>query len=619
MMLTLLAAAALAADPLACQPNAEQPMLPIFHIIGNVTKNADNSITLEPINDCSGVTFYEGLWHLWHQCCQSHWDHLISKDLVHWQRLPPPIQPMTTRTWDGSISMLSAEDGGPLILYDAEDGKLGAPLDRPILGVARLADPKDKYLLNWTRVANNPVVFDGAAAAFPGQVFKNGDHWNMVMQGNRYQSNDSTFHNWKNMGAFVPGREHGGQWWLPMPKQRNGSPAPRPQSLAYIVNIGGGDLYLWGDYYTQNETFEPLYVGGSQSVKTSELEHGQGGWFGMQMANERALMIGWGLEDYHGDAGPGINFLTRLTLLREVNFDVATMDLVSNPVPELTSLRTGTLASEKNVALDPKSPHYVQGTSGGPAASADLELTFHLPAAGSASFGACVLAQPEGSPPFVPHWEIVPDSNAGYAKVGVPGNKSTELGNATDATACQTLCQKKAGCLEWAWKIWGPKAPAPFANETLDCYMINDPTDLDTPAIRSQPGATSGKFIQSDPSGLGLGITLNVAAGDPPVVTASVGVCPNGSSTQGATGTPVKMLSGETSVTVRILPDRSIADFFVQGGRWAGSVAWVAGTPRAPKASQVSLFGSAGVTADVEVYGMGCGWANPSYTPHPTM
>ena len=44
---------------------------------------------------------------------------------------------------------------GPTILYDAEDGKLGefgefgaggrAPLDQPILGVARLADPNDKY------------------------------------------------------------------------------------------------------------------------------------------------------------------------------------------------------------------------------------------------------------------------------------------------------------------------------------------------------------------------------------------------------------------------------------------------------------------------------------------
>jgi hypothetical protein len=59
--------------PLACQPNTEQPMLPIFHIIGNVTKSSSGNITLEPINDCSGVTFHEGLYHMWHQCCQNHW------------------------------------------------------------------------------------------------------------------------------------------------------------------------------------------------------------------------------------------------------------------------------------------------------------------------------------------------------------------------------------------------------------------------------------------------------------------------------------------------------------------------------------------------------------------
>ena len=72
--------------------------------------------------------------------------------------------------------MLPKEDGGPLILYDAEDGKLGggggprhhdangAPVgsgDYPILGVARLADPADKYLMTWTRVDNNPVKFEG--------------------------------------------------------------------------------------------------------------------------------------------------------------------------------------------------------------------------------------------------------------------------------------------------------------------------------------------------------------------------------------------------------------------------------------------------------------------------
>lgn len=58
------------ADPLACQPNDAEPMLPIFHIIGNVTPTAAG-IDLEPINDVSGVTFYQGLYHIWHQCCQN--------------------------------------------------------------------------------------------------------------------------------------------------------------------------------------------------------------------------------------------------------------------------------------------------------------------------------------------------------------------------------------------------------------------------------------------------------------------------------------------------------------------------------------------------------------------
>ena len=37
--------------------------LPLFHIIGNVTKDAAGSIKLEPINDCSGVTIRSNMAH----------------------------------------------------------------------------------------------------------------------------------------------------------------------------------------------------------------------------------------------------------------------------------------------------------------------------------------------------------------------------------------------------------------------------------------------------------------------------------------------------------------------------------------------------------------------------
>jgi hypothetical protein len=128
-----------------------------------------------------------------------------------------------------------------VIVYDAEDGKmdgamsradflkwLHGPRDKPVLGVARLADPSDKYLLKWTR-QNNPVLFDGNGGPFPSQIWKNGDYWNMLAttcpgggncffpdgRGARYQSNDSSFHSWKNMGTLVDYPENGKSCYIP--------------------------------------------------------------------------------------------------------------------------------------------------------------------------------------------------------------------------------------------------------------------------------------------------------------------------------------------------------------------------------------------------------------------
>lgn len=278
-----------ASDPLACQPNALFPMLPIFHLIGNVTPHADGSIDLEPINDASGVTYSEnGVYHVWHQCCQNHWDHVISRDLIHWQRLPPPIQPITLKTWDGSITMLPLEVGGPLMLYDAQDGKAGphgvdprGPMDRPILGVARLVDPaNDKYLQTWARAAFNPVNQSGKPTDFPSQVWRNGDKWNFVGEGSRYQFADATFRAATNVDpAFLRSGAHSGQWWIPTPNQADGSPPPAGAPNT-AVNVGGGATYLLGNYNPANESFTPWAPNGTAVV--AALEGGHADWWGGQ-------------------------------------------------------------------------------------------------------------------------------------------------------------------------------------------------------------------------------------------------------------------------------------------------------------------------------------------------
>ena len=75
----------------------------------------------------------------------------------------------------------------------------------------------------------------------------------------------------------------------------------------YLVNVGGGDNYLWGTYHPKNESFTP-YVPSNDSLpmrssrcpgtrsapgcpKMTELERGGGGWFGVQNANGKCHSV----------------------------------------------------------------------------------------------------------------------------------------------------------------------------------------------------------------------------------------------------------------------------------------------------------------------------------------
>ena len=417
------------------------------------------------------------------------------------------------------------EDGGPIFLYDAPD-KIphGWPgCGECILSIARLNDTSDKYLKTFTRdeQGGNPVQIlnQTKPVDFPSTIWKNGDHWNFIGQGSRFTTKDKSFRSWTRVDdAFPGGHENGGQWWIPVPNQVSGAPPPAG-SPNYMVNCGGGTTYRIGNYFPENESF----VWDGTSV--ANLEHGQAGWWGAQGGaanNNRMMLIGW-VSDFHGDAGPGINFLTRLTILREANWDVKTQSLVSNPVPELLGLRSGSLASEKVTLPTAATPHVVAQTGGGAAASSDTVLTFSgfSTSAPLTTVYACVLGNGTVG------------SGVGIQVQVVPGPNGTHTANIA-AGAC----------------------PVPHTAAALEALSAAQPIQL----------------------------------------------------------------FDEAEVTVRVLADRSVADWFVQGGRWAATSAWPGSTPRQPADSSIIVWSSAPrVTAQVDVYGMGCGWLNPAYTENPTL
>lgn len=80
----------LAQQPITCQPPELQ--IPIFHSIGNITRTAADALVRENINDANGVFKWKGAYHVFHQCCQNHWDHVVSRDLckVETTAVPSP-------------------------------------------------------------------------------------------------------------------------------------------------------------------------------------------------------------------------------------------------------------------------------------------------------------------------------------------------------------------------------------------------------------------------------------------------------------------------------------------------------------------------------------------------
>jgi hypothetical protein len=303
------------------------------------------------------------------------------------------------------------------------------------------------------------------------------------------------------------------------------------------------------------------------------------------------------MPDYKGDAGPGINFLTRLTLLREVNYDAALGTLVSNPVPELVNLRNGTVASVESLALSP-TPAAVAGTGGGAAASADILVSFRgVNASAASSFGVCVLSNGTLGSGLGVSFSTKSGAGEGWWEPGVDllgGDYNVTNVDYSDPHICQAACGSDARCKAYTYVTRPPKVGS--------CCL----KDSVPPAVQ-RTTCTSGVKPGKNAVAVRVGTCAALLSGE----------------LEKEAGSPSTVaLAPGAPLTLRLLPDRSVLDVFVNGGAFAGTVTWDAqAPPRAPGDTSVILVAptGSGLSADVDVYSMGCGWVNPSYTEHPNL
>ena len=89
---------------------------PVYHV----------TPTVGWLNDPNGFSYFDGKYHLFYQYNPystewdtMHWGHLISEDLIHWERLPAALAPNEKYDNFGvfSGSAITAPDGRHLLIY----------------------------------------------------------------------------------------------------------------------------------------------------------------------------------------------------------------------------------------------------------------------------------------------------------------------------------------------------------------------------------------------------------------------------------------------------------------------------------------------------------------------
>eukprot|EP01043_Picozoa_sp_COSAG02_P001911 COSAG02_NODE_42_length_46522_cov_109.704478_24_plen_547_part_00 len=374
---------------------------PQFHIMGAINSLAhqwpDQSCC---VNDVNGIFTRNGVHHVMHQHGFLSIAHVVSTDLVHWHRVPDAVGANPWHdgsAWDGSVSLLP-EPIGPIIMYDS-------PPEPSNISLARAADTTDPFLLKWTKagpmVHDDPwhLDMDGAKVDFPSNVWKNGDHWNMLinvrepnvsshdphaMSTARFQTTNASLESWQLVDwHFHESVGDGSDSFFPLVKNAPGrsvaeqgsstSPPPLPQ---WMLNVHLGEQFAIGIYDPVRERFTPNNVTYTAEYGANPKHSAAATWFATgPSSNNRTITIGW-------LSGLGGGNQSQLSCVRELTWNPDEEALLSNPVEEYALLRNSTLASVENLSL--AGSHSLVRSGAG---SSDLEAEFTVPSTLAVEFG----------------------------------------------------------------------------------------------------------------------------------------------------------------------------------------------------------------------------------------
>lgn len=315
------------------------------------------------LNDPNGLVYYEGEYHLFHQYNieeQIHWGHAVSKDLVHWVRLPNALFPDEIgQIWSGSA------------VADEKNHRLAAFFTYSEHGTGRqsqgLAFSYDAGR-TWEKHPRNPVLTHPEKPDFRDpKVFwhEQTQKWVMVLSGGTealfYGSDD--LENWSYLSAFGKGHgSHAGVWECPdlFPLEADGE-------LCWILIVSinqGSPAGGTGMQYFVGQFDGIQFQNANPQEEVLWLDYGKDFYAGVtwnHVPDGRRLMIAWADNWQYRDYLPTEPFKGQMSFVRELKLiadshNATNWRLKQTPAEEIKYLRhdTARIAVKNFGQADPK-------------------------------------------------------------------------------------------------------------------------------------------------------------------------------------------------------------------------------------------------------------------------
>lgn len=429
------------------------------------------------MNDPNGPMYFNGIYHLFYQYNPNaaywgdmHWGHAVSKDLVHWQNLPPALYPDkpydTGGVFSGSATIVN---GAPILIYTG----IGPVPSQCIAEPLNINDP---LLLNWTKPPQNPVIpqsppglnLDGYRD--PTTAWQSGDSYYIAVgagisgtQGMALLYETNNFLNWTYLHPLYQSTNvsvSGDMWECP-------DFYPLGEQYVFKASTSNGDMWFVGDY-NQSQMFsqinQGLYdYGKFYASKTFN-----------DTRNDRRILWGWVAEMDSQDSANARGWAGLQCLPRELTL-TPDNKVAANPIVELASLRTNYIPFGV-VSVD-SSGLVLNGISTGDQFEILIRVLSVDP--GVTSFGLFV----RQSPDFREQTAIFLMSALPPSNTDMPGLDYRGVAIETeDPEICQTLCYSDFMCRAWTYTPPGMEGPSAM------CFLKGYP-----PALNPRQGCVSGR------------------------------------------------------------------------------------------------------------------------------